>query len=210
MTATGLRRFREPAPVAPVRPLCELCAEPVGERHGHVVNLENRALLCACRCCHLLFTAENAEGRFRSVPERHLYTPAFRMSEADWTALRIPVRMAFFFVNSVLGRTVAFYPSPGGATESMLPEVVWDRVLGANPAFAAARPDVEALLIDRGADGFACHLVPIDACYELVGLIRMTWTGFAGGREAWEAIDGFFADLRRRGEPLPRGETGRG
>ncbi|MGH3389629.1 MAG: DUF5947 family protein [Actinomadura sp.] len=206
MTTTGLRRFLEPAPeLAPAdgRQRCELCAEPVGERHGHVVNLESRALQCACRACHLLFTVEDPdrrpEGRFRSVPERYLHTPAFRLTEADWTALRIPVRMAFFFTNSALGQTVAFYPSPGGATESTLSQVVWDRVLRANPELPIARPDVEALLIDRRADGFACHLVPIDACYELVGLIRLTWTGFAGGQEAWDAIDAFFTALRQRG-----------
>jgi hypothetical protein len=208
VTATGLRRFREPAPgpTAPDVRRCEICAEPVGEHHGHVVNLEGRALLCACRACHLLFDTESqAQGRFRSVPERYLYAPSFRMSEADWTELQIPVRMAFFFANSVLGRSIACYPSPGGATESEPPQAIWDRVLRANPELADARPDVEALLVDRGADGFACHLVPIDACYELVGLVRLNWRGFAGGQEAWDAIDGFFASLRRRSHEVSTG-----
>jgi uncharacterized protein DUF5947 len=207
VTAGGLRRFREPAPTsgstggsapADVR-RCELCAEPVGESHGHVVNLESRALLCSCRNCQLLFAAETVtQRRYRAVPERYLYMPAFRMSETDWTELQIPVRMAFFFANSVLGRSVACYPSPGGAIECELPLATWERVLAANPELADARPDVEALLVDRTAAGFTCHLVPIDACYELIGLVRLTWKGFAGGQEAWDAIDDFFASLRRR------------
>lgn len=201
MTATGLRRFREPR--APDVARCELCAEPLGAAdHGHVVNTESRALLCACGGCFLLFTQDaGTERRFRAVPRRYLYSPSFRLSAADWEELQIPVRTAFFFRNSALGQVAAFYPSPGGATESLLPLDTWDRVLAANPELPAALPDVEAHLVDRRRDGgFACHLVPIDACYELVGLVRLRWKGFDGGQEAWEAIDGFFAELRRRAE----------
>ena len=47
-------------------------------------------------------------------------------------------------------------------------------------------PDVEALLVQRpAAASFECFLVLIDACYELVGLVRMHWKGFDGGQEAW-------------------------
>ena len=41
-------------------------------------------------------------------------------------------------------------------------------------------------------------LVPIDDCYELVGLIRSRWRGFGGGEEVWAAIDRFFDDLPTR------------
>ena len=40
-------------------------------------------------------------------------------------------------------------------------------------------------------------LVPIDDCYELVGLIRTRWRGFGGGEEVWDAIARFFDDLPR-------------
>ncbi|GAA3120383.1 DUF5947 family protein [Streptosporangium carneum] len=208
--STGLRRFTEPEPPPPraARECCELCSEPIGAEHGHVVNLGTRALMCACRSCHLLFTVEGAAmGRFVAVPDRYLYAPSFVLPTADWEELQIPVRMAFFFRNSDLGRTVAFYPSPGGATESELPLETWDRVMAANPALADVLPDVEALLVDRGDDGFVCHLVPIDSCYELVGLVRTRWKGFGGGREVWEAIDGFFGDLRGRSRVVG-GDTG--
>ncbi|XVQ86890.1 DUF5947 family protein [Microbispora siamensis] len=202
--STGLRRFREPARAESVE-RCEMCAELLEGEHGHVVDLETRALMCVCRGCRLLF-ARPGQGRYRAVPDRFLYAPSFRVSPADWDDLGIPVRTAFFFHNSSLGRTVAFYPSPAGATESLLPLATWERVLAANPALADAEPDVEALLVDRAPDGsFSCHLVPIDACYRLVGLVRLHWKGFGGGREAWEAIDGFFAALRRRARIVERG-----
>ncbi|WP_424535718.1 DUF5947 family protein [Sphaerisporangium viridialbum] len=202
----GLRRFREPRP--PAGPRCEMCAEALDERHGHAVNVESRGLLCVCRGCVLLLSrgAEVARGRYRAVPERCLYVPSFRLEDADWEELQIPVRTAFFFRNSTLDRFVAFYPSPGGATESLLDLSAWDRVLAANPELPEALADVEAYLIDRGPGGFACHLVPIDTCYELVGLVRTHWKGFHGGQEAWDAIDGFFEELRRRGEPVPADE----
>lgn len=132
--------------------------------------------------------------------------PSFRLTETDWEELQIPVRTAFFFHNSTLGQTVALYPSPAGATESLLPLATWERVLAANPALAVVRPDVEALLVDRHpGGGSACYLVPVAACYELVGLVRLHWKGFDGGQKAWEAIDGFFAELRRRSHVVPPG-----
>ena len=204
-------------PARPPIERCEMCAEPIGEEHGHVANLEDRRILCTCRPCTLLFThagagserrddADSPVRRFRAVPERYRYDPDFSMSEGDWDELAIPVRMAFFFRNSGMGRTVAFYPSPGGATESELPLDAWVRVLAANPAVADVEPDVEALLVDRES---GAYLVPIDVCYELVGLVRLHWKGFDGGEEAWSRIEAFFAGLRDRGERVMR-EDARG
>jgi hypothetical protein len=59
-------------------------------------------------------------------------------------------------------------------------------------------PDVEALLVSRARDMREHWLVPIDDCYELVGLIRSRWRGFGGGEEVWTAIRGFFDDLPTR------------
>ncbi|MGW4644444.1 DUF5947 family protein [Sphaerisporangium sp. NPDC004334] len=182
-----------------------MCAEPLGDRHGHAVDTGTRALLCVCAACRLLLSRGGtvARGRYQAVPERYLYLPRMRLSAADWEELQIPVRTAFLFHNSALGRFAAFYPSPGGATESLLDLSTWERVLAANPELPPAEPDVEAYLVDRRPDGFACHLVPIDACYELVGLVRVHWKGFHGGQEAQEAIASFFDGLRRRAETIP-------
>lgn len=196
-----LRRFLEPAPKVVAGEVCEMCGEKLGDVHPHVVNTDSRQLLCTCRGCWMLFTPEGAaQGRFRAVDDRHRYDPAFRLSAAQWDMLQIPVAMTFVFFNSTLERYVAFYPSPGGATESLLELDVWDDVMAANPAFADLLPDVEALLIERGDDTFAGYLVPIDACYELVGTVRLHWKGFDGGQEAWEDIARFFADLRDRSD----------
>lgn len=180
---------------------CEMCAVPITDWHGHVVDVENRGLMCTCRPCALLFTQEGAaRGRYRSVPERYRYAPDVPLADATWDSIGIPVAMAFFFTNSVLEQTVAFYPSPAGATESLLSLEAWTDLLAATPAFADLQPDVEALLVHKSAEGFECFAVPIDACYQLVGVVRMYWKGFDGGEEAWTAIRGFFDDLRERSE----------
>ena len=186
-----------------------MCQEPIGEEHSHVVDVENRGLLCTCRACTLLFTHEGAgHGRYRAVPTRVLHDPRFELSEQRWDEIQIPVSMAFFFLNSTIGAFSAFYPSPAGATESLLDLEAWQGVLTDNPGMATVAPDVEALLVRRTDDGFECFLVPIDACYELVGLVKVNWKGFSGGDEAWEAIDGFFEALRLRSRPVDRGATG--
>ena len=206
----GLRRFvAGAAPPSPPteQPVerCEMCAEPIGEWHGHVVNIESRGLMCTCRPCALLFTKEGAAGgRFKAVPERYKYAADVPLAAASWDSIGIPVAMAFFFTNSALGQTVAFYPSPAGATESQLSLEAWTDLLAATPAMADLSPDVEALLVNKSANGFECFLVPIDACYELVGLVRMHWKGFDGGQEAWDAIDGFFDAVRERSRPVDR------
>jgi hypothetical protein len=102
----------------------------------------------------------------------------------------------------VLGNTVAFYPSPAGATESLLSLEAWTDLMAAIPALADLKPDVEALLVHKSERGFEFFAVPIDACYQLVGLVRMYWKGFDGGEEAWAAIHEFFAGLRERSEQV--------
>jgi hypothetical protein len=208
----GLRRFVDksaaPAPSSDApgqQPgeRCEMCAVPIEEWHGHVVDLEGRGLMCTCRACALLFTTDGAGGgRFRAVPERYRYAANVSLADATWDAIGIPVAMAFFFTNSAMERTVAFYPSPAGATESLLPLDAWTDLVEAIPAMTDLKPDVEALLVRKGANGFEFFSVPIDACYQLVGLVRMYWKGFDGGEEAWTAINKFFDDLRERSEKV--------
>jgi hypothetical protein len=186
-----------------------MCAEPIVDDHPHVVDLSSRSLLCTCRGCYLLFTARNADLRYRAVPDRYLSFDDFAMGPAQWEALEIPVGLAFFFHNSVLGKTIAFYPGPAGVTESELSLESWDTVLEANPRLRLLEPDVEALLIrapERKRTGFDCHLVPIDACYELAGRLRMVWRGFDGGQDAHAQLEDFFDAVVGRSRPAPKAE----
>lgn len=201
-----LRRIAATRPAAAPGERCEMCAEPIPQAHQHVVDLASRSLLCTCRPCYLLFTDPAAHLRYRSVPDRYLSFEPFELGQVQWDDLEIPVGLAFFFFNSALNRTAAFYPSPAGATESELPLRAWASVEAANPAITVLAPDTEALLIRAPGPERAradCHLVPIDACYELVGRLRRVWKGFDGGQESRQALADFFDRISRRSKPAP-------
>jgi Family of unknown function (DUF5947) len=193
-----LRRVTRSRPAPPAGERCDMCATPIEPGHSHVVDLHSRALMCACRACYLLFTDEHADLRYRAVPDRYL---SFAGPELD--ELQVPVGLVFLFRNSTQDRMVAFYPGPAGATESELPLPAWNRMVARDPRLAILRPDVEALLVRCGSGPPSCYLVPIDACYELVGQLRSRWRGFDGGQEAHDAIEAFFSQVQARSRPVP-------
>ena len=185
--------------------VCELCGEPIPPEHRHLLEVASREILCVCRACSILFDNEAAsEGRYRLIPDRHLFLEDFEMSDAQWESLRIPVDMAFFFHSAPAERVVAFYPSPMGPTESLLKLGTWEELETRNPVLKGMERDVEALLVNRVRGAREFFLVPMDECYSLVGLIRMRWKGLSGGQEVWKEIDRFFEDLRRRSRTFVR------
>jgi hypothetical protein len=144
-------------------------------------------------------------ARYRSIPDRYRSDPGHPLTVAEWNALEIPVGLAFFLRSSASGDTTAFYPSPAGATECRLDLEAWGRIAADHPLVAAAAPDVEAILISRGERDQDCvdaFLVPIDACYELAGRMRLLWRGFDGGAEARQSIAEFLDRVRERSRDL--------
>ena len=145
--------------------------------------------------------------RYRTVPDRVLQDPAAPLTEAEWAELSIPVSVAFFFVNSALGRVIASYPSPAGVTECELSLEAWTGLAAAHPLLRALEPDVEAILV-TGGESVEAFLVPIDACYRLAGALRREWRGFDGGAEVRQIMADLLAGLRRRARPLETAATG--
>ena len=204
LASPRLRRLtqRSSEAAAALEEHCELCGNPIPHQHRHLLALETRELLCACRACSVLFDHRGAGGgRYRLVPERVRRLDDFELSDLAWEQLRIPVDMAFFFTSSADGRVMAFYPSPMGATESRLELDTWTEVARANPVLATMEPDVEALLVNRSKGARQHWLVGIEDCYRLVALIRTRWRGFTGGKEVWLGIEQFFDELTARARP---------
>jgi len=194
-----LRRFVRPRSVASER--CDLCSIELGVDHAHLVEPATRRLVCACQACAILFSAA-AETKYRRVPLRVQYLPNFQLTAAQWEGLMIPINLAFFFQSSAAGKMIVLYPSPAGATESLLDFEAWKEIVEGNPVLREMEADTEALLVNRVGKASEHFIVPIDECYRLVGLIRTKWKGLSGGTEVWEAIDGFFAELKRRTAPV--------
>jgi hypothetical protein len=177
---------------------CDLCGRELPEEHEHVMDPGERRVVCSCGPCAVLFSATSGAGR-RRVPRRVRVLADFRLTDAQWDALGLPINLAFFVHSSPQGRVIACYPSPAGATESLLSLESWEDILRENPVVGTMEPDVEALLVNRvGHAEPEYFLAPIDQCYRLVGLIRMHWTGLSGGPDVWRQIAGFFANLRQR------------
>jgi len=178
---------------------CDLCDQPIPSQHRHLLDLSARELKCVCQPCRILFDSGAAGGgHYRLVPDRRLRIEDFELDDPGWSALRIPVDMAFLFHSTAEDRAVAFYPGAMGATESLLKLRSWEAIEAANPVLRGMEPDVEALLINRARGAREHWLVPIEDCYALAGLIRTHWKGLTGGKEVWEEIGRFFEELGGR------------
>ncbi|MBA2682550.1 MAG: hypothetical protein H0U76_29670 [Ktedonobacteraceae bacterium] len=176
---------------------CDLCQEVLAPDHRHLLELSSRTLICACTACFLLFNKEGSgRGKYRTVPRRFLTLPDFVMSDGEWDDLMIPVNMVFMYRSAGNKPVTAFYPGPAGATESQLSLDNWSILVQNNPILETLEHDVEALLIYRVRGVREYYVVPIDVCYELVGLIRRSWRGLSGGEVVWKNITDFFGRIR--------------
>jgi hypothetical protein len=192
---------------------CDFCGVELGEDHQHLIQSQplsqagaprgeagRKELVCVCGACAILF-GDQGETQYRRVPRRALFLADFRMTDAQWEGLLIPIQLAFFVYDSRAKKVVALYPSPGGLTESLLDLASWEEITRANPVVGQMTPDVEGLLVNRVRRGGAApeyYLAPIDVCFKLAGLIRSTWRGLSGGEAVWKEIGQFFTHLKAR------------
>jgi uncharacterized protein DUF5947 len=193
--ATGSVTGPSAGPSAEPAEKCELCATEIPAGHGHVADLEHSRLMCACRACYLLFThAQAGRGKYRAIPDRYLIDQAHPLTISEWDTLEVPVGLAFFLATQ--GTVTAFYPSPAGATECQLDLAAWNELVTDHPLLGELAADVEAVLMWRSAAQVETFLVPIDACYELAGRMRLHWRGFDGGEQAQASIAEFLDRVR--------------
>jgi uncharacterized protein DUF5947 len=193
----GLRRFvREPParrPPAADGLRCELCPLSLADDHKHLLDLEERRIVCVCPTC---WSIRSGDARYRPTGSRTLWLEPFELSDELWAAFQIPIGLAFFLRSTSTGGIVALYPSPAGATESELDLYAWERLVAANPVLADLDPDAEALIVNRMAARPAYAIAPLDDCYRLVGIIKSTWEGISGGAAMEEAVADYFDGLR--------------
>lgn len=176
-----------------------MCSRELATTHAHLLETISRKLVCSCEPCAILFSG-NQNLKFKRVPRDVRFLSDFRMTDAQWDSLMIPIEMAFLFYSTPHGKVMAYYPSPAGPTESLLSLDTWNDVVQENKTLNELSSDVEALLVNRVGAGRGVnpeyYVVPIDECYKLVGLIRMHWRGLSGGTEVWREVGTFFAGLK--------------
>jgi hypothetical protein len=193
-----LRQFVRQRPPAE---RCELCGLALAAEHSHLVEPASRQLICSCDACSILFSGQQ-NARYRRVPRDVESLLDFQLTDTQWEDLRLPINLAFFMTSTTAGRVLAFYPSPAGATESLLELEAWQGLVAENPILGQLEPDVEALLVNRMSKDREYYRAPIDECYKLVGLIRANWRGLSGGSEVWEEVGQFFTSLKERSRSM--------
>jgi hypothetical protein len=175
---------------------CELCSDGLGTEHSHLLNRQSRKIVCSCEACAILFCGQE-NTKFRRIPRRIIQLGSFTFDALSWEALMLPINLAFF-LREPNGKTSVLYPSPAGATSSLLDLTAWDTLFSGETILATLEPEVEALLVNRMGRQAIHFVVPIDECYRLVGLIRTRWHGLSGGTELWQAVTDFFSSLEKR------------
>ena len=194
-----LRRFRQ---LRTGQERCELCSIGLAPNHRHLLEISNRRIVCTCDPCALRFQ-DVVGGRFKLIPRDVWDLREFSLSDVEWENLALPINLAFFFYSTPEKKMRALYPSPAGATESLLPLAAWISLAKRNSRLRSLQSDVEALLVNRIGTKREYYVVPIDVCFELVGLIRVHWRGLSGGEAVWRQVEGFFSRLSANARPLP-------
>jgi hypothetical protein len=179
---------------------CELCGSELGESHAHLLDRSSKQVACSCGACAILFCGQE-NAKFLRIPQRILKLENFQFTAMEWDAMMLPINLAFFLRQSA-EKVLVLYPSPAGVMESLIELPAWNELFAEHHSLSEVQPEVEALLVNRIGDQNAYFIVPIDAAYRLVGLIRTKWRGLSGGPEVWTAIAEFFAASERQATPI--------
>ena len=193
---SSLRRLQMrqmPEGIQPLEAQCDLCNTTMPEEHRHLLQLDDRQIVCVCESCWAL---RSGDPEFRPTGSRVLLLDDLTLPEELWARLRIPIGLAFFLRTG--GGVVAFYPSPAGATESELDLDAWGALTALNPLLDDLEPEAETLILERIHKPPRAAITPTDEAYRLVGMIKASWEGISGGSAVEQAIGGFFEQLRER------------
>ena len=194
----SLSQARRPPPAAAAvasTDRCDLCGTTIDAEHRHLLHLVDRRILCSCEPC---FALRSGDAELRPTGTRVRRLDDFALDDELWARFQIPIALAFFMARERGQGVIALYPSPAGATECELHLEAWDELVAANPLLAELEPEVEALIVNRLSEPARYAVVPIDRCYELVGMIKSRWEGISGGRAIEGAVADFFASLDAR------------
>ena len=198
-----LQRIRQAPRAARARASAATCAASWSPTSTSTSSTPRAATSCAPAAgCWLLFTSNGAGGgKYRAVPDRYLYARRAVDRARELGRAADPGERGLLLLQldawTRWPRSTRARPAP---PSRCCPLDAWDRLVADN----------EVLRIDGGrrrgpprpprrASTDDAYLVPIDACYELVGELRRLWKGFDGGTEARDAIDAFFDRLRGAG-----------
>jgi hypothetical protein len=177
----------------PIEANCDLCGTSMAEDHRHLLQLDERQIVCVCESCWAL---RSGDAEFRPVGSRVIWLDSLDLPDDLWARFGIPIGLAFFLRSG--GGVVAFYPSPAGATEKEIDAGVFSELEERNPRVRELDEESEVLIVDRLGEQMRSAIAPTDEAYRLVGLVKANWRGISGGPVLQDAVDGFFEGLREK------------
>lgn len=177
----------------PIEANCDLCGTSMAEDHRHLLQLDERQIVCVCESCWAL---RSGDAEFRPVGSRVIWLDSLDLPDDLWARFGIPIGLAFFLRSG--GGVVAFYPSPAGATEKEIDAGVFSELEERNPRVRELDVESEVLIVDRLGEQMRSAIAPTDEAYRLVGLVKANWRGISGGPVLQDAVDGFFEGLREK------------
>lgn len=189
---SGLRQLVKPPPKQNDE-YCELCNMNIPVQHRHLLQLDERRIVCVCGTCWAL---RSGDPEYRPAGNRIVWLEDFNLPGELWASFQVPIGLCFFFFSGSVQKIVGLYPSPAGATECELYLDSWEELKELNPILSTLEVDIEAMVINRLADPPQYAIAPIDQAYELVGLIKANWEGISGGAGLNAAVENFFRGLK--------------
>ncbi len=179
---------------------CEMCAEPIADEHQHVVECGCPPTDVRLPGCYLLFT--DAERRTCATARCPTATCRSRTSRSAGGSGRRCRSRWVSRSSSATPRWTARSRSIPGRPAPPSPSWTWRRGRRRAAIRGWACSPTTSRRCWSGCPTIAerrrsVFLVPIDACYEFVGGLRLLWRGFDGGAQARDFIDGFFAGVAR-------------
>jgi hypothetical protein len=177
----------------PLEATCDLCGTSTPEDHRHLLQLEERRIVCVCEACWAL---RSGDPEYRPTGSRFVWLEGFTLPSELWARFGIPIGLAFFLRGA--NGVAALYPSPAGATECELDLSAWDALVSLNPVLETLDHEGETLIVNRRANPPQYAIAPTDEAYRLVGLIKAGWQGITGGTAVEEAVAGFFEELEAK------------
>src|SRR3954468_16038666 len=85
---------------------CDFCDLTLHAGHRHLLEIATRKIICACDGCALRF--ENVTGRYKLIPREARGLSHFKLTEAQWENLALPINLAFFFHSTPANKVLAF------------------------------------------------------------------------------------------------------
>ena len=92
----------------PLEANCDLCGTSMPEDHRHLLQLDERSIVCVCESCWAL---RSGDAEYVPTGSRVVWLEDLDLPDDLWARFQIPIGLAFFLRTA--GRRGGLLPEPG-------------------------------------------------------------------------------------------------